>query len=359
VGRVAVHRIPAAAAAAVEAEVRTAVAEAAAAARTAATAERGHDWRVKLTNPFLRTHFFTNDRTGIGSLRTVNKAQDPRLRIAAIGFLNPAPLMWDFEHRPLSDELAKRYRIDRMTPAECAARLATGEADIGLVPIASLATSPELRILPGCTIASKGRVRSLLLVHRAWQPLTELQSVAADTASRTTVAYARILFQKWGNPGIQFLPMAADLDLMLERADAAIVIGDPALLALEERFNRMERTGEELMYRDVAAEWNVLTGLPYVSAVWGIACSSPLDERVAEDFIRSRDHGLANIDALVAEWSVRFPISEETIRAYLTTNIHYVLDEKCVEGMRGFFRMAAECGVLPPYDVKVEELARR
>ena len=267
--------------------------------------------------------------------------------------------MWDFEHPPLCDELAKRYRIDRMTPAECAAKLATGQADIGLIPIASLATSPEVRILPGCTIASKGRVRSLLLVHRAWQLLTDLQSVAADTASRTTIAYARILFHKWGNPGIQFLPMAADLDLMLEQADAAILIGDPALLALEERFNRMERTGEELMYRDLAAEWNVLTGLPFVSAVWGAAHGSLLDESVAEDFIRSRDHGLANIDALVAEWSARFPIPEETIRAYLTTNIHYVLDEECVEGMRGFFRMAAECGVLPPYDVTVEELARR
>ena len=314
-----------------------------------------------MTNPLPHTYFAVNPGARIDSLKNVNEAQDARLRIAAIGFLNPAPLMWDFEHPPLCEELAKRYRIDRMTPAECAAKLATGQADIGLVPIAALATSPELRILPGCAIASKGRVRSLLLVHRASQLLTDLQSVAADTASRTTIAYARILFHKWGNPGIQFVPMAADLDLMLERADAAILIGDPALLALEERFNRMERTGEELMYRDLAAEWNLLTGLPYVSAVWSItpAGGRLLDESVAGDFICSRDHGLANIDALVAEWSVRFPIPEETIRAYLTTNIHYVLDEECVEGMRGFFRAAAECGVLPPYDVKVEELARR
>jgi chorismate dehydratase len=290
---------------------------------------------------------------------TVNEAQDSRLRIAAIDFLNPAPLMWDFEHPPLCDQLAKRYRIERMTPSECAAKLATGQADIGLIPIAALATSPELRILPGCAIASKGRVRSLLLVHRAWQPLTELQSVAADTASRTTIAYAHILFHKWGNAGIQFLPMAADLDLMLAKADAAILIGDPALFALEERFNRMVRTGEELVYRDLAAEWNALTGLPYVSAVWCAAHGSLLDESVAGDFIRSRDHGLANIDALVAEWARRTPIPEETIRAYLTTNIHYVLDEECVEGMRGFFRMAAECGVLPPYDVVIDELARR
>ena len=267
--------------------------------------------------------------------------------------------MWDFEHPPLDQALALRYHIDRMAPSECAERLAFGRADIGLIPIASLATIPGLRILPGCTIASKGRVRSLILVHRASQPLSALALSGADTASRTTVAYARILFHKWGNPEVPFFPMAADLDPMLERADAAIVIGDPALLALEERQNRLERTGEELIYLDLAEEWRALTGLAFVSAVWSIAWSSLLDESIAEDFIRSRDHGLKNIDALIAEWSKRFPIPEETIRTYLTANIHYVLDEECVEGMRGFFRMAAECGVLPPYTVAVEELAAR
>ena len=201
--------------------------------------------------------------------------QDARLRIAAIGFLNPAPLMWDFEHPPLDAPLALRYQIDRMTPSECAARLAAGTADIGLIPIAALATTPGLRILPGCTIASKGRVRSLLLVRRASQPLAALRSVAADTASRTTIAYARILFHKWGNPAVPFLPMAADLDAMLDKADAAILIGDPALLALEERANRFERTGEELVYHDLAQEWHTLTGLPFVSAVWGAAHRQP------------------------------------------------------------------------------------
>jgi chorismate dehydratase len=276
-----------------------------------------------------------------------------RLRVAAIGFLNPAPLMWDFEHPPLDAPLALRYRIDRMSPSECAARLASGAADIGLIPIAALTTTPGLRILPGCAIASKGRVRSLRLIRRAAQPLAALRSVAADTASRTTLAYARILFHKWGNPAVPFLPAAADLDAMLQRADAAILIGDPALMALEERANRFERTGEELVYHDLAQEWRALTGLPLVSAVWGIACSSPLDQSIADDFIQSRDHGLENIDALVAEWPAKLPIPAETIRAYLTTNIHYVLDEECLEGMRGFFRMAAELGVLPRYSLSI------
>ena len=100
----------------------------------------------------------------------VSSLPHPRLRIAAINFLNPAPLMWDFEHPPLDSALAERYHIDRMLPSECADRLAAGDADIGLVPIAALAVNPSLRILPGCTIAAKQRVRSLLLVHRASQP---------------------------------------------------------------------------------------------------------------------------------------------------------------------------------------------
>lgn len=265
--------------------------------------------------------------------------------------------MWDFEHPPLDADLARRYRIDRMLPSECARRLAVGESDLGLIPIAALPTNPQLRIVPGCTIAAKDRVRSLLLVRRAAQPLDAIRSVAADTASRTTVTYARLLFRLWGNPEAQFLPLAADLDRMLAQADAAIVIGDPALMTLEERSNRRERSGEELVYHDLAHEWHSLTGLTFVSAVWCLAGRRSLDESIAADLVASRDHGLQNIDALVAEWSARLPIPEETIRTYLTTNIHYVLDEECIEGMRGFYRMATEAGVLPAYDFSLESLA--
>jgi chorismate dehydratase len=294
--------------------------------------------------------------------------------------------MWDFEHPPLAAALALRYQIDRMSPSECAARLSSRQADIGLVPIAALATTPGLHILPGCTIASKGRVRSLLLVRRASQPLTKLRSVAADTASRTTVTYARILFHKWGNPAVPFIPMSADLDAMLQRADAAILIGDPALLALEERANRFERTHEEVVYHDLAEEWHALTGQPFVSAVWatnsGVSVPSPSVSspsvpsplvpspsvpsplvpvslnQISTDFIQSRNHGLQNIDTLVAEWSAKLPIPEATIRTYLTTNIHYTLDEECLEGMRVFFRTAAGLAILPEYTFSTPEVAR-
>src|ERR1700733_9510744 len=84
------------------------------------------------------------------------------LRVAAIDFLNPAPLMWDFEHPPLAAELAQHYQLTYTQPSECAARLLAGSADLVLIPIAAL--TPELAIVPGCVIASRDEVRSIQLI---------------------------------------------------------------------------------------------------------------------------------------------------------------------------------------------------
>ncbi len=258
--------------------------------------------------------------------------------------------MWDFEHSPLDGPLATRYQIDRMLPAECANRLASGTADIGLVPIAALATKPRPAHparLRDCfqsagTVAAAGASRQPAAERRADGGRGHGEPRHAGLCAHSV--------SQVGQPGRSFFADAADLDTMLERADAAILIGDPALMALEERANRYERTGEDLAYHDMAGEWRGLTGLPFVSAVWGITERGPVDDKIIADFIESRDHGMKNIDALTAEWSRKLPLSEETIRTYLTTNIHYVLDDDCLEGMRVFFRMAAECGVLPEYN---------
>jgi chorismate dehydratase len=267
--------------------------------------------------------------------------------------------MWDFEHDPQGAALAEKYRLESMTPAACADRLALpidqpDAADIGLVPVATLATTPRLRIIPGCAIASKSKVRSILLVRRANRPLVEVRTVATDSSSRASLTYARVLFRKWWNAETIFTPHRPDLDSMLEIADAAILIGDPALYALEERQNLEERTGEELVYHDLAEEWISLTGVPWVSAVWAIreeslAASGRTLDSIAKDFAVSRDHGLANIETLVDEWSRRLPIPAQTIRAYLTGNIFYYLDAECLAGLHRFYELAAETGILPPF----------
>ena len=273
--------------------------------------------------------------------------------MAAIHFLNPAPLMWDFEHEPERSSLRERYQIGYTTPSRCAGELAAGEADIGLVPVAAYATTPSLLVVPGCTVAALDRVRSIILVVRPPEGVSGVRTIAADTSSQTSYTYTRILCKIfWKIPAV-FIPHEPDLESMLAAADAALLIGDPALLALEDMDARAARTGERLLYLDLAHEWHGFTGLPWISAFWAVRSSS-LDEtcvRAAElvkDLQSSRDHGLEHIEDLASEWSTRIAVPAATIRFYLSKNIHYILDEACLRGLDQFYRYAAECGALPP-----------
>jgi chorismate dehydratase len=281
----------------------------------------------------------------------VSLLRSNRLRLAAIDFLNPAPLMWDFEHEPGKSQLAERYDIGYSTPSRCAEDLFTGYADIGLVPAAACAIDPTLRIVPGCAIASKGLIRSIILVTRESGP-EAANTVAMDTSSLTSAAYTEILFRKYWNPKARFVPFAPHLDDMLGLADAALLIGDPALLALEDSQSRLDRTGETLLYHDLGHEWMSRTGVPWVSAFWAVRSEVMESAKISTDaliadFTSSRNHGLSHIEDLVEEWSSRIAIPRSIIHTYLTENIHYVLDEACMEGLRTFYRYAAEYSVLP------------
>jgi chorismate dehydratase len=269
-----------------------------------------------------------------------------RLRVAAINFLNPAPLMWDFEHAPLASALAERYQMHSTQPAQCAVELLEGRADLGLIPIAAL--TPELAIVHGCTIASLDAVRSIqLIVKGPHTPLGSLRSVAADTASRSSLAYAQILLRKFIGVDPEFIPAQADPIAMLQQADAALLIGDPALLALEARA-QIEQAVGPCLWLDLAHEWIARTSTPWVAAVWTVRPDALGDaDRLTADLTLSRDHGLANINRLVEEWTPRIAIPPAIIRHYLTRNIHYTLTPACIESIRLFRRYAAEVGALP------------
>jgi chorismate dehydratase len=260
--------------------------------------------------------------------------------------------MWSFEHEPDRTRLRERYIFSSDTPAECAAMLASGAADIGLVPVAAFASNPSLTVIPGCTIASRDHVRSIILAVRNPEGVYGVRRVALDTSSLTSAAYTKILFARYWNTTPEFVPHEPNLDAMLQSADAALLIGDPALVALEHRRNREYRTGEHLIYYDLAHEWRTFSGTVWVSALWGvrseaIAGKSGLSMEIVEDFERSRDEGRKNIDTLAAEWARRIPVSRAVIRAYLTENIWYILDDDCIHGLDLFYRYAVECGALP------------
>jgi chorismate dehydratase len=277
------------------------------------------------------------------------------LRVAAISFLNPAPLLYSFEHEPAATKLRELYKLHYTLPSACAAELIAGDADLGLIPIASL--TPELAIVPGCTIASLDEVRSILLLVRNPQRLSvaealaNVSTVAADAASRSSAAYAHILFEHFHGNKPAFVEQPADPLAMLAVADAALLIGDPALLAREQHEAIDAAVGEPLLWLDVARLWRELTGLPWVAAVWAVrpeALTEITPQQLITDLNRSRDAGLAHIDQLVAEWTPRLALAPETIRTYLTRNIHYTLDDDCLRTIRLFRDLAAQIGALPP-----------
>jgi len=130
-----------------------------------------------------------------------------------------------------------------------------------------------------------------------------------------------------------------------------LLIGDPALLALERRAEIEARVGACTWY-DIAQQWQQRTGLPWVAAVWAVrpeAVPTPEARRqLIDDLNGSRDRGLAHIDDLVREWTPRIALAPETIRYYLERNIHYVLDVPCERSIVAFRRLAGHLGILDP-----------
>ncbi|HEY4355457.1 MAG TPA: menaquinone biosynthesis protein [Acidobacteriaceae bacterium] len=279
------------------------------------------------------------------------------LAVAAIHFLNPAPLMWDLEHPPLAAELAQRYSLRYMPPSQCAAEVLSGKSDLGLIPIASL--TPELAIVPGCAIASLSDVRSILLLVKnpgnlpVAEAIKQVRTVTGDTASRSSIAYAHILFERFYGAAPVFTEQPADPVTMLANADAALLIGDPALLAREHRQEIEAAHGSPLLWLDIAALWREHTSLPWVAAVWAVRPESLPREGISSqqlvaDLNASRDHGLLHVDDLVREWTPRLPVPAATIHTYLTHNIHYALDAECLQAIVLFRKLAMETGILPP-----------
>lgn len=272
------------------------------------------------------------------------------LRISAISFLNTAPLMWDFEHDSTS-EIINNFQIEYTVPSKCAQALAAGTAEIGIIPVFTYAEIPNLVVVPDVTIASRGAVRSILLVTR--KPLEEVKTVAVDTSSRTSVALVQVMLTKWYGGKRELVPMDPHVNKMLERCEAAMLIGDPALV-ISERPSVLDQPNgaQELFVFDLAELWVQKTGKPFVFAVWAVReqalreCKPGLD--VAGIFQRSRDCGLlpASVATIGREWSPKLNLDEQAIIEYLTQNIHYTLDAECMEGLAMFFEYSKECGLI-------------
>ena len=222
-----------------------------------------------------------------------------------------------------------RFDLEFRTPAGCADQLASGAADIGIVPSFEL-TRQDLEIIPGTGIACHGAVRSILLVSS--RPASQIRTLAVDSSSRTSVELVRVILEQRYGVAPETTSQAPDLDAMLRVADAALLIGDPAL--------RIEPASLPWHVYDLGAEWMEMTGLPMVFAVWAGRRGMVSLELVAA-FQESCRYGLAHLDEIVANESEARGFAPDVVREYLTRYIVHELGPRDYQGMELFLDYAS------------------
>lgn len=220
------------------------------------------------------------------------------------------------------------FDLDFALPAVCADRIENGQADIGIIPAIEV---PRLGLeyFRGTGIASRGAVRSILLISKV--PFSRIKILAADAGSRTSVALTRIVLAKKYGAEPNVLSMPADLTAMLEQADAALIIGDPAL--------RLDPLTLPYHVADLGTEWTEMTGLPMVFAVWA-ARPEFITERSSRAFIESCRFGLNHMEeVLQSEYAAR-GISLQLARAYFTDHIVFELGAEEYDGLALYWKFA-------------------
>jgi chorismate dehydratase len=251
------------------------------------------------------------------------------LRIAAVSYLNAVPLVWGLKRGPSRDQ----FHVEFMLPSLCADALRSGTADASIIPSIEYQRIPDLRIVPGLSISSSGPVRSVMLIAR--QPIPELRSVALDTSSRTSACLTQILLRKHFGIQPRFVPRPPDIRSMLDECDAALLIGDPALAT--------DFPGLDV--HDLAELWKAMTGLPFVFAFWAVRREAA-SEQVVRAFQNSAAYALAHLEEMVQEESARTGLDPELVRTYLTENIEFTLGERSLKGLRLFYSLAEELGLI-------------
>lgn len=279
----------------------------------------------------------------------------PKLRISVVQYLNTAPLVRGFTHGPL----AGKYDLSFTVPSQCAEALRSGAADIAIIPAIEYQRIAGLVMLPDIGIASQNRVRSLLIIAK--KPINKVQSMALDCSSRSTQALTRILAARHWNISPEFIEAAPDLCSMLSGADAALIIGDPALrlsIAVEKN-SAVGRDGrgvcqaatlgiagpEVFHLYDVVGEWRNFSGLPAVMAVWA-ARREILTPEIVADFATSRDYGLLSIGEISVEAARELELPQRELESYLRQNIDFHLGEENRRGLERYFREAADLGLI-------------
>lgn len=270
-------------------------------------------------------------------------------RIAASSYSNTAPLIWSFLYG--SQHGSVELIMDN-APARSAQLLEQGRVDAALVPVIASQFLDDVLLVPGVCVGARKRVRSVCLVTNG-EELNDVRSVALDTSSRTSVVLTKIIFREFLGFEPEWLDAAPNIDAMLTDADAALLIGDPALAISELGMRNAESRHRpptnlpaetdpksqipSLRSFDLAELWQDHTGLGFVFAMWMTRHQKP-----NIDLAGARDEGIGHIDAIVENYRRDIGISAEEMKTYLSDNISYEVDETMQAGLNLYLDLAAK-----------------
>ena len=252
------------------------------------------------------------------------------IRIGAVSYLNARPLTWALHRQP------ERWDVRYDLPSACARLLHAGEVDLGLIPSVEYLERPDYRLVPGVGIGSRGAIRSVALYTR-WD-IEDIRSIALDTSSRTSVALVKVLCARRFGIHPDFQPHHPSLDGMLASADAALVIGDPAL--------ELDPAEYGVRKIDLGTEWTALTGLPFIYAAW-TGRPDVLDESGVQALQDAQAAGVADSAVIAAEYSQGRPGIQALAESYLRDNVRYAMGPDETAGLQLFLDWAAELGIGP------------
>ena len=206
-----------------------------------------------------------------------------------------------------------------------------------MIPSIEYERIPNLRIIPGISISSLAAVRSILLIRR--KGTAGIRSVALDTSSRTSVALTKILLH--ANMGIypEFFPCPPDPVAMLEKCDAALLIGDAALKI---RLEEYEST-------DLAEQWVLWQQTPFVFAFWACRSDVQLPDDLNAIFREAKNWGLGKRAEIASVFSRSLELPQAFLEAYLHQNIDFDLGPRHVEGLERFYRLARQENLIPEF----------
>ena len=253
---------------------------------------------------------------------------DSLVRLGAVVYLNARPLTWALDRVP------SRWQVRYDVPSVCAELLHGGHVDLGLIPSIEYLHGSNYRLVPGVGIGSRGEIATVALYTRV--PVSSIGTIALDTSSRTSVALTRVLCAKRFRMTPAFVPHRPDLAAMLERCDAALLIGDPAFDADHDALGAQKI--------DLGLEWTAMTGLPFIYAAW-TGRPGGAGSREVDALQQAQKDGLAAVDAIAAEYARGDEEVARRAARYLRDNVKYALGPEEAAGLQLFLDYAAELGL--------------